>query len=371
MDFSYYIKVTLFFSLVFLTIVAVINFIVDPGKIYHSLSSSSNIKDADKYIQQLVKSKYGLLLSEGRFNDRELKKLLVDYSVNYDCVVIGSSHVMQIGSARDNSSLVETCKKIVNLGVSGGTMEDYLALSNIVLRNDKYLPKTILFGIDPWSLNLARDKRWLEYEQEYLDMKNRLSTSNKVDVDSNTTLELFKNLFNFQYFKRSLQFIFSSFNAENTEIQTMGKFDQSLGADEVVMLRDGSIIYSREFIQNTIKQTNGFNNYKIIEDIWYQKHAVDIFVDLVQHLKQKGIKVILLMTPYHQKVWSVNKGRQPIVKAMVTVEKKVHEIAKSLGLTVIGSYHPEEVKCGKHQFFDGMHPKDNCLKNIDKIVVRY
>ena len=68
------------------------------------------------------------------------------------------------------------------------------------------------------------------------------------------------------------------------------------------------------------------------------------------------------MIPSHPAVW--NFDEQPVVTAMKMEEPKVHEIAKSLEIQVIGSFNPNHVGCTKEEFFDSVHPKDECVSKL-------
>ena len=148
-----FIKNFLLFVIFVLITIALTNFLIDPGNIYPKYYSQDNRVTPEVFVKKLIESKYGLLMPEHTWNERDIKKALAEYPINYDCAIVGSSHLQPISSIRQNKSLVSICPSMKNLYVSGGTLEDYLAMSNIILKNKDFLPKTIVFGIDPWSLN--------------------------------------------------------------------------------------------------------------------------------------------------------------------------------------------------------------------------
>lgn len=45
-------------------------------------------------------------------------------------------------------------------------------------------------------------------------------------------------------------------------------------------------------------------------------------------------------------------------------EKIFFSLAKVESIEIIGSYNPNNCGCSENDFFDGMHPKDNCMFNI-------
>ena len=176
-----------------------INYTIDPAGIYHDSSESNDILSI--YADRVVSSKYGLLKPANSWKEREMKSALVGKCNDIDCVVIGSSRVMQISSYRNNRSLTNLCGSLMNLGVSGGTLEDYLALSYELIQN-KQRPKTVVFGVDPWSLDLKRDARWRAYKHSYEKMIEYLNKSYiRVLVDNvYVKWKLLINLINFGIF---------------------------------------------------------------------------------------------------------------------------------------------------------------------------
>ena len=79
-----------------------------------------------------------------------------------------------------------------------------------------------------------------------------------------------------------------------------------------------------------------------------------------------------ILTPFKSsdpEVW--NFSEQPVVTAMKIVELKVHEIAKSVGIQVIGSFDPKKINCTSEEFYDEMYPKDLCLTKLENVHLSY
>ena len=355
-----------------LAVTALTNYIVDPENIYPKYSSQQNKLTPKVYIKKLLESNYGLLLPNYIWNERDLKKALAEYPINYDCAVIGSSHVMQITSNRQNKSLASICSSIKNLSVSGGSLEDYLALTNIILKNTEFTPKTVVFGIDPWSLNFGRDKRWVRYEQDYFEMKDKLFKKHSIarqEDNGNLNKDLLLNLFNLKYFKRSLSTIFD----DRIKIKTQApKFNHNIGLKLPVILPDGSLVYSAEYIdkaKKNIKTISGKDSYKIIDNFYYQDHAIKTFEKLMQHLINYEIKIVFVLTPYHHSVWS--NTDQPIIKTFKIIERKIHDIAKQYKIQIIGSYDPNSIMCLEGEFYDTAHAQYQCLAKLKNKTTIY
>lgn len=90
-----YLRYLIATTLAVLALAASLNFLIDPGSVYWS-----NHGRSAAYAEALIKSEHGLWWPDNSLEDRAIKKALSKYSNSAECVVIGSSHVMQIGSAR-------------------------------------------------------------------------------------------------------------------------------------------------------------------------------------------------------------------------------------------------------------------------------
>ena len=360
-----------------LALFSIINFFVDPENIYPKLFSSDEPESLlVSYSNKLMQSKYGILDEEFNIlNERERKKALALFSKDTDCAIIGSSRIMQISSFRDEKSLNKHCKSIINLGVPGSTLEDYFSFSNILLERKNTI-RTIVFGIDHWSLKFEQDGRYPLLQSDLDKMRFRLKISKNFGASS--TVSLVENLINLQYLNLSLNKIFSKNKLKEDDEEDKRdeetfnyakNFNHNNGISGTsVTLPDGSKIYSSEAPGRELKEINGFQTYKVSEAIdggWYEEKAVDDFIKLVKLLKGK-FNIIFLMTPYHPKVWDLD---QPIIDLMINIENKIHLIAKELNIKVIGSYNPIKIGCSKNEMFDSMHAKAKCLIKLERKIV--
>jgi len=148
------------------------------------------------------------------------------------------------------------------------------------------------------------------------------------------------------------------------------KFDYNSGSLYPVVLPDGSLVYSNEFIENILKnidKVDGVNDYRIRKDLYYQEYAVAIFSKLVEYIQEHKIEVVFIMIPCHHSVTS--RKDQIITKTLSHVNKKIYELAKILRVSVMGSYDPNDLRCFKDEFYDEYHPKDSCLVKLGNKVI--
>lgn len=333
----------------------------DPANIYHAHAGDDANNSATAFAAKLLRSKNGLLWPNDSWNERDVKSTLAQSDVNVDCVVIGSSHAMQIGSFRKNASLTRSCVSILNLGVSGGTLEDYLAMS-LMLLNRKQKPKSIIFCVDPWALDFRRDSRWERYEDSYLLMKRMLQSGEMGSTRYGDSGEQYLlNLINPSYFIRSIK----KAGRRKHEIIQAPAFKYSEGISDPVFLPDGSLVYSKKYIfdADSLKIPVGGGSYKTKHGSQISEKAINTFEKLVVRLNEEGINSIIVMTPYHHRVWMDNKSIT--ARALKEVEPRIRELGRKLNIKVLGSYNPDAVGCSPDEFYDFMHPKYSCVAKID------
>lgn len=188
---------------ILMLVIGGINFIVDPGEIYFKKILADDIKSTE-FSNKLFNSKYGIV--PGR-SERLLKTTLAKGSsnFNFDCIVLGSSRIMQISSIRNTGNIKNQCNSLLNLGVSGGSIEDISIFSYIILNNTK-LPKKVFIGIDPWTLKFGMDARYGAYKEYYKKMNILLHLEESDDIFYINKLA--KNLFNGEYLQYSIKELF-------------------------------------------------------------------------------------------------------------------------------------------------------------------
>jgi hypothetical protein len=366
--FSKYLKLIAGLGSFSLITVATINYTVNPGKIYPPLpiSDSYNRLSPKQIVKQLVQSDHGLIVTNDTWNERDLKHALALRPTTSQCAVIGSSRVMQISSSRKERSLSDICPSLINLGVSGASLEDFLALSETILRNEKP-PKVIVFGIDLSNFNFNRDSRWISHKQKFFNIKSKLEGEYPED-NSFSTLALIRNLINREYLLRSIKLLRSG---KTRPFKNAQKFDHQVGLDNPLLLPDGSLIYSDRY-DNRASEIIGIplgNVIKIRGSRWVNEKAVELFIRLVNHLQQKKFKIIFVLVPYHPAVWDI--AEQFEITEINIVESKVHEIGRLTGVQVIGSYNPSHIECTAFDFFELSHPKSTCLTKLERASVFY
>lgn len=345
-----YILVVLGTTAVLMGSAVALNWTIDPAGIFR--------RDpvARQYAAELVKSEHGLVFPHA-LDDREVKAELAKKSGQYDCVIIGSSRVLQLGLTRKHRSFPR-CRSILNLGVSGAGIEDHIAISWLALSAGR--PRKLILGVDPWTFAFGKNFNWkIRYEEEYQIAANEISGKSMPKSDPASR---WSDLLSARYTQRSLYLLLGSREHDPIEKITAA-VDEDIGYKFQIMLPDGSMVPSAESIAAAAIErpplggatylTNGAIN---------TTQAVELYQQLIVWIRHKGVKPILLMPPYHQNVWMLQAS--PNYRAMVATEAIVRKMGRELDVPVIGSFQPSHVGCSPDDFYDFMHPKASCVANF-------
>ena len=262
--------------------------------------------------------------------------------VNY--IVVGSSRAMQI-----NSEMIG--EPIINLSVSGASIEDNIAISLEAFT--KIGAKNIFIGADPWLLNIHHGQYryksinnlyeyWIKRITNKLPPQNYFSSKNNIDNHSDNLFLALRN-----------------------KLHKKEKSIPKNGKPEVYDKKayDGFHIYNKQYINNTETNVEGFSkilNYSM-NSFEYDLRSEEKLLLLIDYLKNLDIKVTLILSPYHPDLYQMMKSNKSI---FIDVENKFREISQHHNIEIIGSYDGSVVGCDRKDFYDGMHPKDKCMRKL-------
>lgn len=252
-----------------------------------------------------------------------------------DVLIIGSSRIMQIRNFG--------IKRYLGLGVSGASVEDDVAILNIV--NKKFSPPITIISADPWLFNSNSGQgRWTSLKAEYLEATGSKDKANENTIVINGLTKLIRNFYEHT--------TYSFGNPVNDKPEFKAK-----------IRKDGSHVYDISYISKTQDEIEkGFNDLLgyAMGDYAFSEKAKKEFEDLIRAQSNKS-KVVLVLSPYHPKLYERMQKERPI---FLQIENNFRQIAKENNIAIIGSYNPATVGCKIEDFYDGMHPKDECMKKI-------
>ena len=307
-----------------------------------TISSQVNIDIEKQMAESLSKS-------EAIYSTNINERIFIDYRIgvenaNPGTVIIGSSRVMQIGNHNNAGSNL-------NLAVSGASVEDILAIA--YLATDKYRPVRIYISADPWLFNSnSGQSRWEALSHAYKEELRILGVDIKVNEPAVKSPIPFNQL---------LSRIYTEVN-----VNRIGAPDANPELIDKIR-KDGSRVYNIEYENSTqsaieLEALDALNyamlNYK------YSVGNETQLEFLLRNLKD-DYKVFLILSPYHPKVY---KAMQEKNMVYLQIEQMYKDIATRTGVQIVGSYNPAQVGCNKFEFYDGMHPKESCMKKLLAVI---
>jgi hypothetical protein len=347
-----YLTVVATTALAILAVIAGVNYRVDLSELYHT---SEYQRRVDEYARRLVTSEYGLRSPPA---ERGVKLALAE-TTSADCYVIGSSHEMTISLDR-MPLLAARCSSVVNLAASAAGFQDAVTLLSILTRRQL---GTAIIGIGPWFFREEADGRWAEYEDAYFRARDAFGLPRqRAKMMSSKTL----NLINFNYFERNIEAVLKKSRKTApapTNAKDAGRNGVALDDDEDSLRPDGSLMYSRQFLQET-RDRSSFTcfDYKI-ERPYVEEKIVSEFEQVVQRSLERRLKLVFLLMPYPPQTWTCT-GQTPA--ALAATGQKIREIAAKFGVSVLGNYDSRELGLGRADFYDYMHVDSLSLHKITR-----
>lgn len=340
---------------------ATLNFFVDPAGVFRS-----DALGPEQYAEALLASSSGLWWPDSSYEDRGIKKALATHAHDFDCVVIGSSHVMQITTLGSMPALRDTCRSTLNLGVSGAGLEDHLTLAYLAMSDGR--PRKIVLGADPWILAYGKDQRWSYYGVDYQKARRAVLGEMPQNAGADPFFGKIANLFSLEYTLQSLRNAKGDLAGAGSRraIAPAPVLDETVGGLHPVLRPDGSLIYSAQNLAGNVNQIIplGGTTYKTGGGL-NQDKAVSAYRTLLRWIRKHGTEPVLLLTPYHGNV--LKAASSPNAVALRDTETALRKLADEERVTLMGSYDPKRVGCNDNEFSDFMHARPSCLARLRRL----
>jgi peptidoglycan/LPS O-acetylase OafA/YrhL len=331
------------FKFFFKTIAITSIFLVLFSHISYNFFSSKN--STEVRLAKLLVNKnavYATKMDERKF----IKNRIIHENLKPKVLVIGSSRIMQISNDNFN-------KQILNLGVSGASIEDHIAITLMAL--EKFNVDTILLGADPWLFNrFAYQLRWRSISEEYkVSLKNiqLKSKDYKIIQYQNYRDKYF-------FYELFLEKLYSFLNIRKLDLEP-NKIEIN-NLTKSIILRDGKRIetYKGKIKANIIDAS--MNGYKFSDEYY------EIYKSFIEHLRDVHNKeVILILSPYYLPSYKLTIKKQPFY---LDLENKFKKLSKETNIKIVGSYDASQYLCNDNEFYDSVHPKDSCMKKITNSI---
>ena len=255
----------------------------------------------DTYLREIA-----TMLFEGKnvvgfnqLNGRELEVLEVivanmNEETTPETIALGSSRILQLTREMVGTSFY-------NSGTSGGDFNDVLSVFSLYDKAGK-LPKNVIIGLDPWLFNTDVDANGSNDPSLYAEfLTEKLGVP--TEYEKKDLSKTWKNLFDLTYFQGNIEYMLKGSNKSGAA-QTVD--DSALyQQDTEVKCSDGSLVYDREFRgwkQDAVDHAalEVANNGMFRLDYYTEPDAqrLAIFEKWLQYMQEKGINVIILLSPY-------------------------------------------------------------------------
>jgi hypothetical protein len=319
--------------------VGAFNFKIDSAGVYKNVFER-------KIATEIVSGKN--IIFDKNINDEVMQKEIIHaLKVTPDIIALGSSRAKVLTGNDLNSD------NFRNNGVSGASLEDYLAILGMYDVSGK-LPKEVIIIVDPWIFNKHNGQLgWQDVSNEANYILGKINGNHFRKTKSERKLSA---IF-------SLQYALENYRKSSANIVTT---TETVKKHTGLILRsDGSIEYGIESENMSAAEIEGrargycrypifgLNNFDKIDE-----ELLKNFLDTINYLKEKKINVVIVLPPYHPivyKVFSTDKRYRNVLS--------VENILKQLDMvTVVGSYNPKEYNYTNKDFYDGHHPRS--LKRI-------
>lgn len=335
------------FSVFILSVIGSVLFITIGLSSAYFFSSSTGINESE--LARILTKHRAVYASN--MNERKFIKYRIQYEdLTPNSIVVGSSRIMQIGEHNLKD-------KVLNLGVSGSSVEDDIAITDMALK--KFSPRTLFVSVDPWLFNSeSGQNRWKSLEAEYHQAISVIKSTPNIEK---TRTELSTNDSG-DFNKRNLSMMVDSiYRAVN--ISKYHSEDDNPTSTKNKIRRDGSLVYNMVYSEKSQKEIErgfvGLLNYAM-GTYKFSQESYDDFENFLAHYRNK-VNIVLILSPYHPKLYNLMKSNK---KIFINIEEQFRELATRLEIKIIGSYDPSRVNCSEVDFYDGMHPRGGCMERV-------
>jgi hypothetical protein len=315
--------------------IVLVNYKVDPANLFTGpdftkgialiLNAGNNVENTKNYNERILQSERIKLLGESP-----------------TLAVLGSSRIMEIGSDFFPG------KRVLNLGVSHASIYDVVAIIGLLDSCNK-LPAEMIINVDPGLIGQNGTPEWKDIGEyiNYLVKKfKKPYQQNQPDYSLGNFYKL-KALLSIDYFRSSVDFLLERGNKHyysvGHEIPSFGRFF------------DGTIKYPYTYTHpDTFRVAKDAKITAMKEGIpMPETDKILMFKGLLEYLKGKGVKVRLIMLPFHMEYYkTVNEYFD---YAFVKMERVLNEIAVQEQISISGSFDPAVFKLQESDFYDMYH----------------
>ena len=340
---------TILFIFILLSTTGIFNYAIDSAGVF------SQNDELQEVAYALINDK--MIAGQENYDERQLQKRVIENSgEKFNIIFVGSSTGMQL--RHSFLRFEDGAQKFFNHGMSGSSLEDYMAIIGLY-ESKSFLPSKIIIGVDPWIFNKNNNQsRWKSIGKYYMNILGKIYGT-KVENLSDSSKYL--QLINFDYTKANLKALIKN-------KKTNFYITDSIEVDDFIREPDGSIHYpfgtrfqkdiktqemAKLYANAPVYSLENFNNLS----------NTKLFEDFMNYLQKKNIEVMFMLPPYHPITYKL-LVENPKYKIIVDAERYLRNIASTHRIKISGSYNPENYHFSSEDFTDGMHGKDIVMEKL-------
>lgn len=302
-----------------------------------------------------------------QFNERQrdiLQLIAEKFETAPNTIAIGSSRILQL-----NTEIAQLSDgEFFNCGLTGADFLDILGSYYLLEKND-CLPENLIIGVDPWVFNKnsvdSRSDKTL-YAEFLTNCLNIPTPYTKPDPR-----EKWMALYSPSYFQGNLSYLRLT-GGDTNQLEIVAS-DELMEQNTEVKMHDGSVLYPvemREMDQQLIDDSATANiNYGMLNLEDYTElddDRVEQFEAFLRYVQAKGVRVFLILSPYHPINYEhMSVTRPDHYASFLNTEPTIRRIAQALNIPVYGSYNPYAIPgVSNADFFDSLHCRGTCIQKF-------
>ena len=318
-----------------------VNYFIDPANIFSGKAYVAGISDV------LIKGHN--VDNVTNYDERALQEqMIAKLSYRPDVVVLGSSRVMELGADFFPG------KRVLNCGVSHANVHDLIAIVGLLDSLHK-LPEEIVINADPHLICQGGTTEWQTLASAHRYMMGKLHLPTDAGQRS-LLLEKAGALFSFDYFEKSLTFL----------SQHKSKRFRDVGMDRPATsgrFSDGTVCYSASYSNpDTLKVAADARVVGGREIVNLDPGKVQSLSTLVDYLIGRGVKVVLVMIPYHHEYYATMNKR--FENVFSSYDSLYRQFAREKAIPIRGGFDAVRLGIPLDEFYDSWHCSKEAIKKV-------
>ena len=348
------------FLFLFLVLAMVANIVVDPAGLFFNANKVENCL-ADNLVQgnhQMINT---------NFDERILlHKLVQKMSTTPASIMLGSSRSMMFSDKHVQQ------KPFYNMSLSSASLEDILAIIQILSEHQKLPTKKMIIEVDSWFFN--KNNGLVKYEsifENYVQFKKSINEDNDKLVDWYKSFSLKLKRFQEAISPTYTQATFK----EITRVLRQRSFfpfrceisNATRDKDLIYISPDLHRTFADRINERTIENVNSIvlTTFPVDKKLSYLSQFTEIdpskknlFEKMILLLQNKGIEVSLVFPPYHPLMYS-HIVSNPLTQMSLEVETYLKDFSVKNNIKIVGTLNPASLNLVNANFYDEIHLNEN------------